>query len=66
MYYYHLIREIHETHLNFLTKSYKVFGFTYRIFRRISPPFLNFWWSKVWGGGLYDEHTVNQQFPVMP
>ena len=35
----------------------------YRIFRQISPPlFLTFWWSKVWGGGLYDEHKTKTVF----
>ena len=44
----------------------------YLIFWRISPsPFLNFWWSKVWGGGLYDEHKTktvfqNQNFGIHP
>ena len=26
------------------------------------PPFLNFWWSKVWVGGLYDEHKTKTVF----
>ena len=26
------------------------------------PLFLNFWWSKVWGGGLYDEHKTKTVF----
>ena len=34
----------------------------YRLFRRMSTFFLKFWWSKVWGGGLYDEHKTKTVF----
>ena len=30
----------------------------------LPPFFLNFWWSKVWGGGLYDEQKRNIFFGI--